>query len=338
MKIYLEGFFYHLCQYPKTVTNFQSINEIPNDCDIVAVSFMNNRWHEYQQIIQDLSTRTKKLLVNLSEPTPGNMSFTDFVDSINYDNVYLFSDVVFNHAPTVNIETIVSWFINSDNIYVSQPWAQERIKKLHRVFNTLHRPYMFDCLLGTRRRHRDIIESYYTNSIHRDKFIFSYHNQVLEHGIWDADVDDYQLWFGPGEPPPNFGGSPVPRQQVLPLDIYNQSFYSIVAETTTENSYNQYTEKVAKPMIAKRVFVAFAGQHYLANLRHLGFQTFSSVMDESYDTIADLDQRMAAAWAQVEWLCEQDPEHIHRRIRWVLQHNQEHFLKTDWHSAIRKHF
>ena len=334
MKIYLDGFFYQLCQYPKTAIHFKNIDEIPNDCDIVAVSFYNNHWREYQQTIKELSTRTKKLLVNLSEPTPGNMKFVNFVDSINHNNVYLFSDVVFNTVPTANIETIVSWFIYSDNFYATQHWARERVAKLNRAFD---RSKMFDCLLGKQRRHRNIIESYYKLSQHRDKIVFSYtgHEQP---GIWDPDVDQHQLYWGPQPQPVDVVFPQVPRDALLPLNIYNQTYYSIVAETTTENSYNQYTEKVAKPIVASRPFVAFAGQNYLSNLRHLGFKTFSSVVDESYDSIADLNQRMQAAWSQVEWLCTQDPKQVYSELDSVLQHNYQHFLTTDWHQAIRKHF
>ena len=331
MKIYLDDFFYLLHPYPRTTTHFQNINEIPNECDIVAVSFYNNYWHEHLQTIQELSTRTKKLLVNLSEPTPGNMSFTDFVDSINYENVYLFSDVVFNYEPNTNIENIVSWFIGTDNFYATQSWAKQRISQLDNVlqhYNSfLQRPMMFDCLLGSQRSHRDIIQTCYTNSQCRDKILFSYYksNNNIAQGIWDQDVDQFE-------------GSSVSRYALLPLNTYNQTYYSIVAETTTENKYSQYTEKVAKPIIARRPFVAFAGQHYLSNLRHLGFKTFESVVDQSYDSIADMHQRMTAAWHQVEWLCEQDPGHVYCELHDVLQHNQEHFLTTDWHKAIRKHF
>jgi hypothetical protein len=330
MKIYLDDFFYLLHPYSKTTTHFQNINEIPNDCDIVAVSFYNNYWHEHLQTIQELSTRTKKLLINLSEPTPGNMRFTDFVDSIDYDNVYLFSDVVFNYTPKTNIQNIVSWFIGTDNFYATQPWAKQRISQLdnvqhHNAFS--QRPMMFDCLLGGQKPHRDIIQTGYTNSQHRDKILFSYYKRGdnIAQGIWDQDVDQFQ-------------GSNVSRYALLPLNIYNQTYYSIVAETTTENSYNQYTEKVAKPIIAGRPFVVFAGQHYLSNLRHLGFKTFESIVDQNYDSIANLRDRMQAAWTQVEWLCEQDPEHVYRELYDVLQHNRQHFLSTDWHKAIRKHF
>jgi hypothetical protein len=345
MKIYLDSFFYLLCPYPEIAIAFQNVNEIPNDCDIVAVSFYNNHWQKHQQTIQELSLRTKKLLVNLSEPTLGSMQFTDFVNSINYDNVYLFSDVVFNYKPTANIETVVSWFIGTENFYATRYWVKDRMCQLNNVINryellsptqlalgnniqpVLPRPMMFDCLLGTKKPHRDIIETYYTNSQYRDKILFSYYkdNDNIAQGIWDEDVDLFQ-------------GSCEFRYALVPLAVYNQSFYSIVAETTTEDGYSQYTEKVAKPIVAGRPFVAFAGQHYLSNLRHLGFQTFSSVIDESYDDIADLDQRMAAAWLQVKWLCEQDPEQIYCKLYGVLQHNRQHFLVTDWHKAIRKYF
>lgn len=329
MKIYLDGFFYQLFRYPETAIFFENINEIPNDCDIVAVSFYNNCWREYQQTIKELSTRTTKLLINLSEPTPSNvMGFPDFVNSINHDNVYLFSDVVFNHAilPKANIETIVSWFICSDNLYATQSWARERIDKLYRGFD---RSKMFDCLLGKQRRHRDIINTHYNNSPCRDRIIFSYTGHA-QSGIWDPDVDQHRLHWGTS--------TQIPRDAFLPLNIYNQTYYSIVAETTAENSYSQYTEKVAKPLIAGRPFVVFAGQNYLFNLRNLGFKTFSSVIDESYDSLDDLNQRMKAAWAQVEWLCAQDPTHIYSELEEVLQHNHQHFLTNDWHRAIRKHF
>jgi hypothetical protein len=186
---------------------------------------------------------------------------------------------------------------------------------------------MFDCLLGNQRTHRDIIQTCYANSQCRDKILFSYYknNNNIAQGKWDQDVDQLEE-------------TSASRYALLPLDIYNQTYYSIVAETTTENKYSFYNEKVAKPIIAGRPFVAFAGQNYLSNLRQLGFKTFASVVDEGYDTIADLHQRMETAWAQVEWLCEQDPEHVYRELHDVLQHNCQHFLTTDWHSAIRKHF
>jgi hypothetical protein len=33
---------------------------------------------------------------------------------------------------------------------------------------------------------------------------------------------------------------------MLSVDVYNQTYYSVLCETTSFNSYNQFTEKVAK--------------------------------------------------------------------------------------------
>jgi hypothetical protein len=347
MKIYLDNSFDLSFPCPENARFFHSTSEIPNDCDIVAVNFLYNSRAHYQLTIQELSLRTKKLLVILRNPAPSGMSFTDFIDSIDCDNVYFFSNAVFNYTPKVNIETMISWFGILENVYVTQPWATERMLQLDAVLqrqqplspsqlvlgnNTKKsivypRAMMFDCLLGSKRPHRDIIQTCYKNSQHRDQILFSYfkYSENIAQGIWDEDVD-----VGSYEPAYYYAA--------LPLNIYNQTYYSIVAETTTANNFNHYSEKVAKPIVAGRPFVVFAGQNYLSNLRHLGFKTFASVIDESYDNIADMHQRMTAAWHQVEWLCEQDPAHVYCELHDVLQHNRQHFLTTDWHSAIQKHF
>jgi hypothetical protein len=79
--------------------------------------------------------------------------------------------------------------------------------------------------------------------------------------------------------------------QVIPLSIYNQTAYSVVAETNYDNNYIFNTEKIVKPILARRLFLVVSGQHYLRNLRSLGFKTFDGIIDETYDTIADFEQR-----------------------------------------------
>ena len=83
-------------------------------------------------------------------------------------------------------------------------------------------------------------------------------------------------------------------------------------------------------MIARRLFIAFSGYKFLQNLRAQGFQTFDSVIDESYDLIKDDTARYAAAMEQVKYLCEQDQAVILEKIRPVLEHNYIHIMTTDW--------
>jgi hypothetical protein len=78
-------------------------------------------------------------------------------------------------------------------------------------------------------------------------------------------------------------------------------------------------------MLAQRLFIVASGQYYLHNLRSLGFQTFDKVIDERYDTIENLEQRMQAVCNTVKSLDGRDPA-----IAAIADHNYHHLLNTDW--------
>ena len=112
--------------------------------------------------------------------------------------------------------------------------------------------------------------------------------------------------------------------------VSGEFFYSIIAETDYDNTLSFFSEKTVKPMIYKRLFIAFTGYKFLANLHSLGFQTFGNVIDESYDSIENNEQRYAAAFEQVRWLCNQDQQRIFEQIRPALEHNYNLMMNTDW--------
>lgn len=326
MKIFLDSFFYQLCPGPSNI--FYDPLVVPEDCDLVGISFYDNDLDTAVSTLDRLISRTKKLLVNLSEPT--NVAFVlSLMKRYRNTNVFLFSDIVCNFSPPQNFATTVSWFIHSENFYATRSWAQDRLQKITHGF----KPKKFDCLLGSEKPHRTLIETFCLNSQFRDEIILTYYKDQKNNGLWDWDVDNYFI----GQDP-NCKSAQVARDTFLPLDIYNQTYYSVVAETTAFNEYNQYTEKVAKPMLACRPFVVFSGQNYLRNLRSLGFKTFDTVIDESYDTEYNTNKRLQQAWQQVELLCKLDPTQVRNELQSVLQHNQQHFLQNDWHSAIKQHF
>ena len=124
--------------------------------------------------------------------------------------------------------------------------------------------------------------------------------------------------------------------QVVPFVVYNDSYYSVVAETNAVNEFNFYTEKVVKPILGRRLFVAIAGQGYLRRLRSVGFKTFSDVIDESYDLEPDHTTRWGMAMDQVKFLIEQDPVEIYAKIKHVVEHNQRVMLETDWYQNLTK--
>jgi hypothetical protein len=122
----------------------------------------------------------------------------------------------------------------------------------------------------------------------------------------------------------------------VPWKIYADSNYSIVAETTARTPYfnNDHffpTEKTAKPLFAKRPFIVFGSANFLYNLNQLGFQTFDSIIDESYDQITDDDERWQAAWESMLDLARQDSFIVYRKLKNVLDHNH-------WWVQNREHF
>jgi hypothetical protein len=136
----------------------------------------------------------------------------------------------------------------------------------------------------------------------------------------------------------DYYGHNMSVSQIIPMNVYNQTAYSVVAETCWQNDFAFFTEKTVKPIIAQRLFVMFAGKGYLANLRRLGFKTFGDVIDESYDDELDDLVRWAKAWIQVKWLSEQPQELILERIRPVVEHNARVMLTTDWYDLFQQQF
>lgn len=288
---------------------------------------------QQMKALEYLLPRTEeKILVNISEPV--NRKMIDFLKYWQNDKIIFFADIVSDQYKNL-FKTNISWFIGAENIYAEYDICKKWLKQLRVDWQ---KPYMFDCLLGRSRPHRDHLYKQIKKSKFIDNILYTYYysNDHLSQGIWDNKdyIFNEEIEFLD----PRGINVGVTRYTRLPVSVYNQSYYSIVSETMVFNDFNQYTEKVAKPLVAKRPFIAFCGQHYLKNLRKLGFKTFGNVIDESYDDIRYDHERWNSAWDQVEWLCEQDPESIYNELHSVLVYNKKHFLETDWHKNIKQVF
>jgi hypothetical protein len=222
------------------------------------------------------------------------------------------------------------WLKTTANLYQQLPDTLARLRPYDA------KPQSFDALLGSPKPHRTFVRDAVEEHGLQEKF------QLTYGGKWDNRTfyaKDYFI-FEPGTEliDPLIGtcdwvryqGHQCHLSQVMPVDVYNQTAYSIVAETDADNSLSFFSEKTAKPLIARRLFVAFTGYRFLKNLRELGFQTFGSVIDESYDEIFNSRERYQAAFDQVRYLCEQDQLTVLEKIQPVLEHNHAMIMKTDW--------
>jgi hypothetical protein len=187
-----------------------------------------------------------------------------------------------------------------------------------------HRPrWHFDCSLGSLREHRNfLVQAVDQSSLLQQCCL------VGRHDIPGTDLEQYHSILSTNWTLPyGHGAAHANRSNFLPYLVYNKTWFSVVTETRFD--YNFFTEKTAKALLAKRMFIALGAPNLLAELREMGFETFGNVVDESYDSVSNNITRWSMAIDQIKQICTQDPLLIYEKILPVLQHNQQHLLGMD---------
>lgn len=213
--------------------------------------------------------------------------------------------------------------------YVNLPYLLDRLQH-----NSV-KPRYFDALLGTVKPHRDFLQDSILNCNLQHKIVSTYQNlgpgRLQEIGLWESDIEQFDdnlvTRFTDHV---QYHGQQLALARILPIEIYNQTAYSIVAETGTDNRYCFFTEKTAKPILARRLFVIFSSRGFLKNLHTLGYRTFGNVIDESYDLIYNDYERWRAAFEQVQRLCNMDQQQVFKKIASVVEHNYDLLMNTNW--------
>ena len=244
---------------------------------------------------------------------------------LEMDNrVYFWDSTIIDHP---RFFTYLWWFDNVKEVNLA-------IGSLDRLVSTETKECtkIWDCLLGTPRANRIFLRSL----IERDAY-----QKFLLQGSNNHHHSDLPNDWVPGGShengnnfPPFRGEQTANIASFIPYDIYNNTWYTIVTETHP-NGTQFYTEKTAKPIMSKRLFVMFGPKHALKHLRDLGYSTFDEILDESYDSIDDDVTRWTAAWQQVKYLTTQDHKLVYRKIQPVLDHNFENFMRTNWEKKLQ---
>ena len=106
------------------------------------------------------------------------------------------------------------------------------------------------------------------------------------------------------------------------------AFWHVVTETVFYYDKLHLTEKIFKPIVSKQPFMLLAAPGNLSYLRSYGFKTFDGIIDESYDTIQDPDQRTEAVVDQLAWYCnlsDTEKQDIIYALEPIIEHNFRHF-------------
>jgi hypothetical protein len=151
---------------------------------------------------------------------------------------------------------------------------------------------------------------------------------------------DIQDVFGAQQLPINFAGETNHPMHSCWLSLFDQaadSLLYLVTETVADGRRHHLTEKTFKPIALGMPFVLVATQGSLEYLRSYGFKTFGHIWDESYDTIADPHQRIAAVASLLKTLCDLSVEEriaLFDLCRETIEHNWNHFYNGGFEAIL----
>lgn len=127
-------------------------------------------------------------------------------------------------------------------------------------------------------------------------------------------------------------------------DHYHKFCIEVVAETMLYGNTFWPTEKIARPLACGKPFIAMAAPGFLKRLRCLGFQTYNTLWDESYDSLQGLER-----WQAIRKLIQnidtmnhsdfsvllQEADHIAKYNRKILLQDRFLFVDSTVHQQLR---
>lgn len=317
--------------------DYRSVDEFINSQHNVKLAVLQMPFpfeDSFQFIINKLKLVCQKIIILSTELHPPIVDFLKLNDDEKI--VYYICGLLNFELKKSVVYPFMDWFETSSFFY--RKWLPEILTRL-KPFEVKNQS--FDILLGCKKLHRDVIYKY--TKERPGIGVVTYFNNMdttfsmdPEHWIMESQGLRLQQPINWTVDQVQYYGHPISLSQILPIAVYNQTAYSVVAETCWQDEFAFFTEKTSKPIIARRLFVMFAGKGYLRNLRKLGFKTFDSIIDETYDDETDALIRWRKAWEQMVWLDQQPQKTILENIKPIVEHNFNVMMTDYWSNSFRQ--
>ena len=117
---------------------------------------------------------------------------------------------------------------------------------------------------------------------------------------------------------------------------YLDTYFSLITETTFDQPHSFRTEKLWKPVAIGHPFIVASNVGYYRDLQNIGFKTFGHLIDESFDTIDNNQDRIDRIVEVVEDLCRQDLAAFLEAAAETCKYNQQHLVEMS--VNVRKEF
>lgn len=122
---------------------------------------------------------------------------------------------------------------------------------------------------------------------------------------------------------------------------YNSSLIEVVLETLFDDTRNHLTEKALRPIACGQPFILAATPGSLQYLKEYGFKTFNGFINETYDTIQEPVDRLAAIVKEMQRINNLPPDQKQQLLTGVksaVTHNQQLFFSKEFHHQIVDEF
>jgi hypothetical protein len=236
-----------------------------------------------------------------------------------------------NHYPWVIWH---HWLEDAVSVY-KHPTMQNHINTLVPVDT---KSQLFDVLLGGERPYRTLLHDWIEEDpILSPQTIMTYYggkttrpSEILEPGmIVPTPITHFGI-------PCKFYDIVTRTGLIPPVSVYQQTAYSVVTETNAQHNYVFFTEKIARAIVCRRLFIVLSSYRYLHYLRESGFRTFGHIINESYDLEVDDVRRWRMAFEQMQQLAKMDQQWVLEQIQPVVEHNLQVLMHTDWNQQMTK--
>jgi hypothetical protein len=120
------------------------------------------------------------------------------------------------------------------------------------------------------------------------------------------------------------------------LSFRNQYLFEITFETMTEGFTFTPSEKTVRTLVAEKPLFVYAAPGFLKGMQNLGFQTFDTLWDESYDNLSG-PERFSAMFFVIKNIAQlpaQQKLELYQATRSICQHNR--CVLEDWINKINK--
>jgi hypothetical protein len=121
------------------------------------------------------------------------------------------------------------------------------------------------------------------------------------------------------------------------LQYYKDIFVDIVCEPNASGTCFLCTEKIWRPIVARRPFIVMSNFEYLHNLKKLGFKTFNEFWDESYDGYSE-GERIKKIEKILEQIAQWSTRDLHiklKEMKSILDHNYQAFNDLTYSDITR---